>query len=188
MTVDITPEAVERLIRRHSNMLHPCTATTLRALSESLTASQAETAAAYEVAALTCMDAYPEDGTYEPKDFNIRDAERATVECCKSSIRALTPADSKAALDRMIAEARAETPAAWQPFETAPYDTHILVWYVNRIISCIVPKASQRAYVWVEIMDGFKDGFQLGVKPSHWMPCPPKPDAETLAPFMKGGE
>jgi hypothetical protein len=180
MTTDITPEAVA-LIAAHfdkrvvdfDNMTGACIdlrtargketrdyhevcAKTLRALSEALTASQAETAAAkhgwddqkarhhecwlgsvqtlyraldaeaalqqsqsetaaaYEAAAVACMLSYPEDGTYEPKDFNMRDAERATVECCKYDIRALTPADSKAALERLIAEARKPYEEAYQ--------------------------------------------------------------------------
>jgi uncharacterized NAD-dependent epimerase/dehydratase family protein len=93
MTVDITPEAVERLIRRHSNMLHPCTATTLHALSAALTTSHAETAAAYEVVANMRFIGVVGLAEFQQKT--------------KDAIRALTPADSKAALERMLAEARA---------------------------------------------------------------------------------
>jgi hypothetical protein len=59
-------------------------------LKIALTASQAETAAAYEVAA-TCTE-----WTAWGERHNLTDASRR-------AIRALTPADSKAALDRMIA-------------------------------------------------------------------------------------
>jgi hypothetical protein len=89
MTIDITPEAVEHLCAIHEGYEQHGTVATLRALSAALTASQAETAAAYEVAAT-----YLENPTHQ----GIRPAWGV-------DIRALTPADSKAALDRMIADA-----------------------------------------------------------------------------------
>jgi hypothetical protein len=132
MTIDITPEAVEHLCKIHEGYEQHGTVATLRALSAALnakqddaylrgfssgtkvafsagtwttidipeladlsaalTASQAETAAAYEVAALAA-----ENGLLP----------LIAVECA-SVIRAITPADIKTALDRMIAEARAE--------------------------------------------------------------------------------
>jgi len=132
MTIDISPEAVERLaasldrfVNSFSSSVITCEESkTLRALSaaitdyqrgqayryigknglailardledqrdaalDALTASQAETAAAYEAAAI-----YLENPTHQ----GIRPA-------WGRAIRAITPADSKAALDRMIAEA-----------------------------------------------------------------------------------
>lgn len=65
----------------------------LAELRAALTASQAETAAAYEVAIAAVRQA---DASYEGAPGAY------------ANIRALTPAHSKAALDRMIAEARAE--------------------------------------------------------------------------------
>jgi hypothetical protein len=62
----------------------------MRALSAALERSQAETAAAYEVAAKTYCNT------------SIDWTSRTWL-----AIRALTPADSKAALDRMIADAEA---------------------------------------------------------------------------------
>jgi hypothetical protein len=99
MTIDITPEAVERLAYNLSdwgqhdegliNDYRDDAATTLRALTAALKDKQAETAAAYEAAAQ-----YLENPTHQ----GIRPA-------WGMDIRALTPADSKAALDRMIADA-----------------------------------------------------------------------------------
>jgi hypothetical protein len=73
-----------------------------------LTASKAETAAAYEVmAGMVESTAYTTNGekrSLEPvsKALFGCDSHHATI---ASTIRALTPADSKAALDRMIADA-----------------------------------------------------------------------------------
>ena len=50
MTIDITPEAVELLAHCCDGLGYRECAKTLRALSAALTASQAETAAAYEAA------------------------------------------------------------------------------------------------------------------------------------------
>ena len=106
MTIDITPEAVERLsgyrgtTEQLINALEAMpprggisgqvvaaeAAIRLRALSAALTASQAEPAAAYEAAASHV-------------------AHRFGTVTVPEAIRALTPADSKAALDRMIAGA-----------------------------------------------------------------------------------
>lgn len=47
--IDISPEAVERLIKRNRNMLTESTIETLRTLSAALEQSRAETAAAKEV-------------------------------------------------------------------------------------------------------------------------------------------
>jgi uncharacterized coiled-coil protein SlyX len=163
MTIDITPEAVSRYRGTIDQLINALEATpirggingqvvahaasiAIRALSDALTASQAsaqktvdhlaalllasqaETAAAYAVAAHT-LDKWATN----LRDINFPDT-APVVEQCSAMIRALTPADSKAALDRMIAEAE-------------------------------------------------ERGMR---KPSHWMPCPPKPDAETLAPFKEG--
>jgi hypothetical protein len=102
MTIDITPEAVERLAYNLSdwgqhdegliNDYRDDAAKTLRALSAALAASQAETAAAYEVAA-TCTE-----WTAWGERHNLTEASRR-------AIRALTPDANKAALDRMIADA-----------------------------------------------------------------------------------
>jgi hypothetical protein len=108
MTIGITPEAVERIVIKISDDIvekaliafDECKAPisdlgdfeAMRcALSAAITASQAETAAAYEAAAKVYIDGgWPwHSGAYD-------------------AIRALTPADSKAALERMIAEARAD--------------------------------------------------------------------------------
>jgi hypothetical protein len=122
MTIDITPEAVYELWEDYIAASRPDNGDntggielydiegmndaaysmyeTLRALSAALTASQAETAAAYEVAA----------GILDKWAANLRDdgfsnAAPVVIEKCSAMIRALTPADSKAALDRMIADA-----------------------------------------------------------------------------------
>lgn len=111
--IDISPEAVE-LKRRYKgstdqlvNALRSMpirggitgqciadeAATVIETLSAALAQSRAETAAALEAAA----------ETYVKGDWDwFSDADEA--------IRALTPADSKAALDRMIADAVSESP------------------------------------------------------------------------------
>lgn len=172
MTIDITPEAVERLISRHSNLIHPSTTATLRALSAALTdyqkgqtyrylgknglpilardledqcdaaiaalaaaeiniklkadfiektindsaalyhencdlksalaASQAETAASYGVAAQIC------DREWAAEQRSIATSmypTRANCDYIADELRLSTPSDSKATLDRMIAEA-----------------------------------------------------------------------------------
>jgi hypothetical protein len=71
-------------------------------LRAALTASQAETAAAYEVAA-HILDIWATN----LRNMNFHDT-APIVEQCAALIRALTPADSKAALDRMLADARAD--------------------------------------------------------------------------------
>ena len=97
MTIDITPEAVERMAcildGRGGFVKDNVVVATLRALSAALTASQAETAAAFELAV----------GAVRQADADCKGAYGS----CEN-IRALTPADSKAALDRMLAEARAD--------------------------------------------------------------------------------
>lgn len=119
---DITPEAVERLIACFEEFMITegvrleCVweeRETLRALSAALERSQAETAAAYEAAACLIDDA---------GDVVVTGALGMQLCCngymcgCRGSdvgsylqhlIRALTPADSKAALDRVVAEAEA---------------------------------------------------------------------------------
>lgn len=99
MTIDITPEAVEQLARLNENGGTYDTqfigyAAVLRALSAALTASQAETAAAYEYVAAMVVGAC---GDASVNDMFLSEA-----------IRALTPADSNAALDRIIVESRAD--------------------------------------------------------------------------------
>jgi hypothetical protein len=101
MTIDITPEAVERLAYNLSdwgqhdegliNDYRDDAATTLRALTAALKDKQAETAAAYEVVANMRFIGVAGLAEFQQKT--------------KEAIRALTPADSKAALDRMIADA-----------------------------------------------------------------------------------
>jgi hypothetical protein len=121
MTIDITPEAVERLAYNLSdwgqhdegliNDYRDDAAKTLRALSAALAASQAETAAAYEVAALVLdkealvleAEASRFRGGTNPHHERMAFASAARRQ--SNAIRALTPADSKAALDRMIADA-----------------------------------------------------------------------------------
>jgi predicted PhzF superfamily epimerase YddE/YHI9 len=133
MTIDITPKAVEHLCAIHEGYEQHGTVATLHTLSAALkdkqddtylrgfnagqlslknageftvidspeladlraalTAAQAETAAAYEVAAGKA-DTYIAMGWWGGE---LPDA-----------IRALTPGDSKAALDRMLADARAD--------------------------------------------------------------------------------
>jgi hypothetical protein len=119
MTIDITPKAVERLAYNLSdwgqhdegliNDYRDDAAAILRALSAALTTSQAETAAAYEAAAQE-VDCGGCNGNCLIQHGCCADDARA--------IRALTPADSKAALDRMIAEARAD--ALSGPWEDKP--------------------------------------------------------------------
>lgn len=106
MTIDITPEAVERLAcileGRGGFVKDTFVVATLRALSSALTASQAETAAAYGIATH-----YLDKWATNLRDLNFPNT-APIVEQCSAMIRALTTADSKAALDRMIAEARAD--------------------------------------------------------------------------------
>jgi hypothetical protein len=90
MTIDITPEAVKHLCAIHDGYEQHGTVATLRALSAALTAAQSETASAYVVAA---------DMIESECDDDMTRAEEAAM------IRALTPADSKAALARMLADA-----------------------------------------------------------------------------------
>jgi hypothetical protein len=116
MTTDITPEAVERLAANLDSFVNYSSprfvscddAKTLRALSAALTASQAETAAAYEVAAMALDDVAANWSCgHDVRDCDcFRDIEQWGF--AADEVRALTPADSKAALDRMIAEARAD--------------------------------------------------------------------------------
>lgn len=108
MTIDITPEAVEHLCAIHEGYEQHGTVATLRALSAALTASQAETAAVYEAAAMA-LDAVAGNWScgHDAKNCDChRDIEQWTF--AADECRALTPADSKAALDRMLAEARAD--------------------------------------------------------------------------------
>lgn len=91
MTIDITPEAVENLWRYWANKAQAL-ADENKALSAALTASQAETAAVYELVAAKLS-------------ANIPPSLAAYVH---QSIIAITPADSKAAFDRMIAAAWAD--------------------------------------------------------------------------------
>jgi hypothetical protein len=73
---------------------------------DALTASQAETAAAYKVAANKAMQ---RKGDWDRSpDHPYDKGYWAACDECAHEIRALTPADSKAALDRMIAEARTD--------------------------------------------------------------------------------
>ena len=130
MTIDISPEAVECLWEDYLTAATPdgCDNTgvielydiegmneaahsmfeALCALSAALTASQAETAAAYEAAA----KALDEVAANWDCGHDIRSCDCAMyIEqwgFAADECRALTPADSKAALDRMLAEARAD--------------------------------------------------------------------------------
>jgi hypothetical protein len=115
MTIDITPEAVEQLCDRIDEwweyqhaLLFKESAVEYCALSAALTASQAETAAAYEVAAMALDDVAANWSCgHDVRDCDcFRDIEQWGF--AADEVRALTPADSKAALDRMIAEARAD--------------------------------------------------------------------------------
>jgi hypothetical protein len=119
MAIDITPEAVERLAgpRTHicwtpdgvpehlQELVVLVRASDLDALSAALTASQAETAAAYEVAADSLLECSVWCDNQERADDGWRNGVIDARKHHTNRIRALTPADSKAALDRMIAEA-----------------------------------------------------------------------------------
>ena len=66
MTIDISPEAVERFALLCKNAGFVDCMTTLRALSAALTTSQAETAAAFEAAAMAC-----ENHAVKAKGYNL---------------------------------------------------------------------------------------------------------------------
>lgn len=72
-------------------------------LQEELEHERAKVAAAYEAAADACND-YPvaAPSVYEWTRYDLQ------IEYSQASIRALTPADAQAALDKMLAEARLE--------------------------------------------------------------------------------
>jgi Protein of unknown function (DUF551) len=166
MTIDITPEAVERLAHDCAELGYRSCAATLRALSAALTASQSETAAAYEVAAQE-VDCGGCNGNCLIQYGCCADDARA--------IRALTPADSKAALERMLAEARAETAANWQPIETAPNirGVRIIGW-------CVFPLGAEarevKGYIPLDRMDAVQWFYGSVLQNvTHWMPLPPPP-------------
>jgi uncharacterized protein (UPF0262 family) len=62
----------------------------------------------------------------------------------------------------------------WQPIETAPLHTVVLVWFGRIGMHYNVMRSSQSG--WVEATD---DGRRLkeGYEPSHWMHLPSPPEA-----------
>jgi hypothetical protein len=152
MTIDITPEAIEHLCAIHEGYEQHGTVATLRALSAALTASQSETAAAYEVAAQE-VDCGGCNGNCLIQYGCCADDARA--------IRALTPADSK---------------AAWQPIETAPNirGVRIIGW-------CVFPAGAEarevKGYIPLDRMEDAVQWFYGSVlqNVTHWMPLPPPP-------------
>jgi len=95
MTIDITPEAVERLINMSGLRDVYAIDDTLRALSAALTASQAETAAAYEAAAQVAIQRksigsdtmpHPYDTGYLAACKDIANAIRTKIGVCDHGI------------------------------------------------------------------------------------------------------
>ena len=81
------------------------TTDTIATLADALEAERAKVAAAYEVAAEVYWDGFPAWDTFSE---------------AREAIRALTPSDAQAALDKMLAEARLEGWRAGRDAATEP--------------------------------------------------------------------
>jgi hypothetical protein len=142
MTADITPETVERMAQANKNSdatdanMWRFWADKASALSAALIASQAETAANYAIAT-HALDMWAKN----LRDDGFSNAAPVVIEKCSDIIRALTPADSKAALDRMIAEARAEGMREAAQYMQRHSHTHMTVDEIYAILAAI-PKGT----------------------------------------------
>jgi hypothetical protein len=173
MTIDITPEAVERLINMRGFREVYAIDDTLRALSAALERSEKD-----------CLEAFRRRDDWKAKAEGFDAVRLALREKIGSpwppslsrALWAGIAADEKARADTAeaaLTASKAETAAAWLPIETAPRDdTEILTIRSNGYV---------RNAKWYDNPFGRKDtviddadGKWWTV--THWMPLPPPPE------------
>ena len=66
----------------------------------------------------------------------------------------------------------------WQPTETAPEETYILVGRKGEISTTAQVKRLKRVHLWtLAEVGGYAEDSDLSYTPTHWMPLPEPPDA-----------